>query len=330
MTILFVKGAPDDNIGEFKGIDARGNISWNVKGCCDVEQYVELPPGASASIMMFGPKVEQSPVTFHRQPSLVFNQIADPDSHAGALRRCAEMCRRLPVPVINHPDRVLATTRDRVSETLQGIAGVRMPRTIRARPSSPDQVFEQAAAFGIALPLIVRLPGFHNGISMVLLRDREDYALLHALPFDGRDFYLTEFVDSREERGVYTKTRIAMIDGEPCFRHFFYDENWMIHYKAMEFMEKNPGIFSREELADRRQHRVDLARPALKQIHERLGLDYFGIDCQVGEEGEVLVFEANATMNMLAQGQGAYLENVEVVRDRVKAMMSRRSGEFLG
>jgi glutathione synthase/RimK-type ligase-like ATP-grasp enzyme len=330
MTILFVRGAPDDNIGEFKGIDARGNITWNVTGCCDVEQFVELPPGASASILLFGPKVEQSRINFHRRPTLVFNQIADPDSHAGALERCAEMCSQLPVPVINHPEKVLATTRDRVSATLRGITGVRMPQTIRARPSSPDEVFELAESSDVGLPLIVRLPGFHNGINMVLLRDREDYALLHALPFDGRDFYLTEFVNSSNDQGVYTKTRIAVIDGEPFFRHFLYDRTWKIHSGAINFMKEHPDAFSRDELANLRERSMDLARPALKQIHERLGLDYFGIDCQLGENGDLLIFEANATMNMLAWGEGRFFEKAEVIRDRVKALMSRRSGEFLG
>jgi len=330
MTILFVRGAPDDNTGRFSGLDARGNISWVLGGCCDVEQYVDLPADAAAAILLFGPEIEQSEITFHRQPSLIFNQIADADSHAGSLKRCAELCRQLDgVPVINHPDKVLATTRDLVSAALQGIPEVRMPRTVRARPLTPDQVFEAAGASGIDLPLLVRLPGFHNGRNMVLLRSRADYDLLHALPFDGREFYLTEFIDYRNHKGVYTKTRIAMLDGEPYFRHFLYDDDWMIHASSIRFMEQNPQVYSKAEMDDRWTGWVERARPAFAAIHERIGLDYYGIDCHVHGDGRVLVFEANATMNFLTHGMGLYVEFVKALRLRVRALMERRSGETL-
>lgn len=330
MTILFVSGAPDDNTGEFRGIDAAGKISWNVSGCCDVEQYVKLRQGASASILMFGPKIEQSEITFHRRPSLVFNQIADPDTHAGSLSRCATLCRQLSVPVINHPDRVMATTRDGVAEALQGIPGVQMPLTVRVNPSSPDEVFALASVAGIELPFIARLAGFHNGRNMVLLRSREDLDLLHVLPFDGRDFYLTQFVDFRNERGVYTKTRVAMIDGEPCFRSFLYDRSWMIHSGSRQFMDEHPDIYSDEEMTEKQTSVPDAAKPAFQQIKDRLGLDYFGVDCHINRDGRVLIFEANVTMNLLAKSPMERSNTAEKLRDRTKALIARRSGENLG
>ena len=40
--------------------------------------------------------------------------------------------------------------------------------------------------------------------------------------------------------------------------------------------------------------------PIFREIGARLGLDYFGVDCNIDETGRVLLFEANACMNILA------------------------------
>jgi hypothetical protein len=37
---------------------------------------------------------------------------------------------------------------------------------------------------------------------MVKVDRGDDFAALHALPFDGRDFYLTEFVDYKSPDGL--------------------------------------------------------------------------------------------------------------------------------
>ncbi len=329
MTILFVSGASDENIGEFRGLDGRGNIIWTVNGCCDVEKYLHLKPGVAGSILMFGPKIKQSDIRFHRTPSLVFNQISEPDTHAGALSRCAAMCRQLSAPVINRPENIMNTTRDRVSELLQGIAGVTMPKTVRVNPRNPDEVFEQAESVGLQFPFIVRLAGFHNGRNMVLLRSREDYDELHAFPFDGRDFYLTEFVDYKNDSGIYIKQRIAVIDDKPFIRHCLFDQSWKIHVSSLDFMEQNRHVYSDGELMEKSEARLSTLQPAIMEIRKRLGLEYFGIDCHIDDQGGMLIFEANANMNILVISAGENKDKTRFLRTRVAAMISRRSGERL-
>ena len=329
MTILFVSGVSDENMGEFRGLDSRGNIMWNVKGCCDVEKYLRLKPGVAGSVMMFGPKIKQSDITFHRAPSLVFNQISDPDTHAGALSRCAEMCKQLSAPVINRPEKIMNTTRDRVSELLQGIAGVTMPKTVRFNPRNPDDVYEQAESVGLQFPFIVRLAGFHNGRNMILLRSREDYDDLHAFPFDGRDFYLTEFVDYKNDSGIYIKQRIAVIDDKPFIRHSLFDQSWKINVSSVDFMAQNRHLYSYAELLEKSDARLATVRPAIMEIRKRLGLEYFGIDCHINDQGGMLIFEANANMNILAITIDEYKERASFLRKQVAAMISRRSGERL-
>jgi hypothetical protein len=40
-------------------------------------------------------------------------------------------------------------------------------------------------------------------------------------------------------------------------------------------------------------------RPVFREIATRLELDFFGVDCNIDEDGRVLLFEANPCMNIL-------------------------------
>ena len=46
-----------------------------------------------------------------------------------------------------------------------------------------------------------------------------------------------------------------------------------------------------------------LIQPIITEIHRRLGLDYFGIDCHIDNEMNLLVFEINANMNVFTTMQ---------------------------
>jgi hypothetical protein len=87
------------------------------------------------------------------------------------------------------------------------------------------------------------------------------------------------------------------IDGNLYPLHLAVSSHWKIHY-------------FRAEMADRPEYRAEeaafledmpgalgpLAMNGLRQIQSALGLDYGGIDFGLNARGEVLVFEANATM----------------------------------
>jgi hypothetical protein len=60
-----------------------------------------------------------------------------------------------------------------------------------------------------------------------------------------------------------------------------------------------------------------------------VGLDYFGIDCSLDRQGQVLVFEVNA--RMLAHGRNdafAYKSGtVRRIKDAFHALLARRASE---
>jgi hypothetical protein len=95
-----------------------------------------------------------------------------------------------------------------------------------------------------------------------------------------------------------------MIDGQLYPLHAAISTHWKIHYFSAD-------------MADNEAHRAEdaafltnmscvlgaVAMTALKEIQAALGLDYGGIDFGLNEKGEVLLFEANATMAFFAPGE---------------------------
>jgi len=326
MTILFVSGINDlSRMGVT--LDDNGKLGFLMDGNCSVHHRLDLGDRPVAAFTLFGKGVRQRAVEFKPPPTLIFNQIADADTHRGALERCGELCSQMRAPVINHPRNVLATTRDQVACTLQGIPGVHMPQTQRFQPRAPDEVFAFADEAGFAVPFIVRVAGLHGGVSMLRVGSRDDYASLHALPFDGRDFYLTEFVDYRSGDGNYRKTRFAVVDGVPLIRHHLIDRDWKVHAASLEYMDRYRALADEQNslLADFDRTLKPQLAARVSEIAHRLGLDYFGIDCHLDAEGGMLVFEANANMNILYNSRREYDACLAVIKRHLLRLIDARA-----
>lgn len=327
MAILFVSGVNDQStIGV--NLDNKGNLAQLLDGNCSVHGMLPLKEDVAGFMVLFGKGVQQAGVDFVRVPSLIFNQISDADTHRGSLERCVELCSQVQTMVINQPQHVLQTTRDHVAELLQEIPGVIVPKTVRFQPRSPGDVFEHAETEGFEFPFITRLAGEHSGKSMILLAGPEDLDSLHALPFDGRDFYLSQFIDCKDSSGLYHKQRIVVIDGEPILRHSLFNEYWKIHASSREFM------MARESWDDdnRRMQRLETEvipalKPAITEIKNRLKLEYFGLDCNLRPDGKMVVFEANANMNVLYNPYPEMNDCLRTIHQKIQAMLTRYSGE---
>jgi glutathione synthase/RimK-type ligase-like ATP-grasp enzyme len=327
MAILFVTGVNDRSLMGMN-LDERGNLVYLMDGNCSIHHRLPLLKDVGQSFLLFGPGVMQRMIQSKRKPSLIFNQIADPDTHKGALERCIELCDHLDTAVINHPKHVLRTSREQVSMALQGIPGVVMPRSWRFQPRSPDEVLAFAAEQGVAFPFITRVAGMHNGKNMVRVDHKADYAELHALPFDGRDFYLSEYIDYADGEGLYHKQRIVVIDGQPLLRHALYLDHWMVHGESRAFMMERETWESDIARFDRLSNEVlPTLRPAIDEITSRLQLEYYGIDCNFRPDGQMLIFEANANMNVLHSPNPAFRYRVKEIESQLYRTLSKYSGE---
>jgi aromatic-L-amino-acid decarboxylase len=239
----------------------------------------------------YDPKV---PLPKHQ---VVFNAIGDADLAGRDLAAAQSIVALSGAPVINLPSAVLATGRaDHARLSL--LPGVVLPLTAtlpRELLLSPEAA-GRLARHGFRFPLLVRTPGFHTGRHFLRVESPEALAgAVAELP--GKELTVIEFLDARGADGKGRKYRVMMIDGELYPLHVAISSHWKIHYftadmvdqadnraEDAEFLENMPGVLGPR------------AMQALAQIQVTLGLDYAGIDFGLSATGDLLLFEANATM----------------------------------
>jgi glutathione synthase/RimK-type ligase-like ATP-grasp enzyme len=328
MSILFINGTSDDDSAGIMGPTSKGALKVDLGGTCNIREPLDSGKNSFLSLLIFGSSFKQPRFAMPKSCSLIVNQISDPDTHFGALGRCRQLCGRSKLPVINAPENVMKTSRDGISYLLKEIPGVTVPRIVRAEPHSPDEIFGAAEAAGLPYPFIVRQAGRHGGEGMTLIHGRSEIGKLHKYPFDGSKYYLVEFMDLRDEAGVYHKQRIAVIDGRPIVRHVLFRGDWVINVDSREFMEKHPeyGI-ERELIVKTETEQLPKVRPAIDEITRRLGLELYGIDGYIDKAGQFFIFEVNSAMNLLTNAVPGMPERVPEIKDRVRQMLSKYSGE---
>jgi hypothetical protein len=224
------------------------------------------------------------------------NHIADPDICRGALDVAVGIIGKLSRPCFNHPDRVLANARHDVVQALAGVPGLIVPKTIRVAAATPAAVRDGIARNGLDFPVLVRVAGTHAGKALIKIdgaHGLDDVVSLHA---DIRSAYVTEFRDFAARDGRYRKFRVAVVGDEILLRHCIIADDWLLHAprRARDTDSEERAMFEAFD-GPWSAH----LHPLFREIGRRLGLDYFGVDCSINDEGRVLLFEANACMSIL-------------------------------
>jgi len=225
----------------------------------------------------------------------LINYIAEPDACRLSLQAALENAARLGRLWFNHPQHVIDSTRDRVCETLQGIDGLIVPRTIRLRPRRAAEIL--SALQETDGPTLARIAGKHSGETLTRIDNHGDEDALSTFPWGGHEIYVTKFRDFRDADGRYRKWRIGVIGGVPILNHVFVGSSWLVSGDRRLWDEQ-----VQQEVED--HYRNFPARVSqfigsiVGQIYSRLKLDYFGIDCAVRPDDTIVLFEANACMDL--------------------------------
>jgi aromatic-L-amino-acid decarboxylase len=232
---------------------------------------------------------------------LVVNEIGDAEVAGAALAGAESLLVHTTAPVINPPAAVLATGRCDIARRLAGVPGVITPRTITASREllAASDAQSTLTRHGFAFPVLLRTPGFHGGDHFLRVEGLDELpATLLKLP--GRDLTVIEYLDARAPDGKTRKYRVMMIDGQIYPLHAAISSNWKIHYFNAEMADyPEHRAEDAEFLANMTGVLGPRAMAALEEIQRTLGLDYGGIDFGLNEKGEVLLFEANATMAVI-------------------------------
>jgi tetratricopeptide (TPR) repeat protein/glutathione synthase/RimK-type ligase-like ATP-grasp enzyme len=269
-----------------------------------------------------------SPLPPHQ---LIFNAIGDADLCQPALEAAARLVARTSAPVINDPRAVMKTGRIGNATQLRAIPGVVTPRTLamaRTILAGPDGA-GSIAKHGLTFPLLLRSPGYHTGRNFILVEAAAGLSAA-AASLPGDDLLVIEYLDARGKDGNARKYRVMMIDGRIYPSHLAISGNWKVHYFTSDMADHRE--YRHEEanfLGEMPATLGSKAMAALERIRDCLGLDYAGVDFAVGPDGDLLLFEANATMVIAPPGadeRWAYRRTaIEKIRDAVVAMIMERS-----
>jgi tetratricopeptide (TPR) repeat protein len=240
---------------------------------------------------------------FRQNVQVVVNLISDADQAEALLPLAADLVDRLGKPTVNHPRKIQRTTRDAVATLLQGIPGCSIPKALRHKAGADCSVAALRAALPFSSSVLARPVGTHGGDDFEKIEEAAELsAFLSQRP--DHDHYLIEYIDYRSDNGYFRKYRFIFVDGQILPYHLAISSDWKVHHVNTDmanqpwmqqeeeaFLNSPAGVFNPANYA------------ALQAIQERIGLEYFGIDCGLDRFGNIVVFEVNASMLVHAQNE---------------------------
>jgi hypothetical protein len=225
---------------------------------------------------------------------------SDSEDCRDALRKIDGAVSRWPRPLLNPPRLVCNLDRDKLHRLLEGIEGLEIPATIAVTREQLSELSRSAMAPAdiaaeLAFPVIVRPRGTHAGVGLAKL---DDPAAIGRYLEQRHEhvFFISRFVDYSGDDGLFRKFRIVFVDGRPYACHMAIAERWDIWYLNAGMSDSSAKRLEEEtfmrtfDIGFARRHRT-----ALTSMADRVGLDYFTVDCAETDDGSLLIFEADNT-----------------------------------
>jgi hypothetical protein len=235
---------------------------------------------------------------------------SDSDDCRDALGKIEAARPRWPRPLLNPPKLIGNLDRDKLYRLLAGIEGLVIPATIHCTRAQLSQAMQPVDATGkpmqsaealaeiagdLAFPVIIRPRGSHAGVGLAKI---DDVAAMQRYldESDAEAFFVARFIDYAGEDGVFRKYRVVFVDGRPYACHMAVADRWDIWYLNAGMSDdagkrlEEANFMSTFDIGFGRRHRSVLAAMA-----ERVGLDYFIVDCAETKDGSLLIFEADNT-----------------------------------
>jgi glutathione synthase/RimK-type ligase-like ATP-grasp enzyme len=183
----------------------------------------------------------------------------------------------------------------------------------------------------LQFPSIVRPRGSHAGVGLAKLDDAAAISrYLEARPEP--EFFVSRFVDYASEDGLFRKYRVVFVEGRPYACHMAIADQWDIWYLNARMSDSAAKRL--EEQTFMRTFDIGFANrhgTALTGMAERIGLDYFTVDCAENKRGDLLVFEADNTAvvhNMDSPELFPYKPpQMRKIFDAFAAMLCARAGQ---
>jgi tetratricopeptide (TPR) repeat protein len=266
--------------------------------------------------------------TFRQGVDLVVNLISDVDQAGAMLPQAADLVERLGRPTINDPRKILRTTRDMVAELLQRIDGCRVPAIFRQSAGAELSIPDLRAALPRASSILARPVGTHGGDDFDKIDSAEELAAYLGKPAD-TDRYFIEYADYRSADGFFRKYRFIFVEEQVLPYHLAICDDWKVHHVNTDmanqvWMQQEEAAFLNEPTHVFNEKHYQ----ALREIQRRIGLEYCGIDCAIDTNGDLLVFEVNASM--LVHDDNREFPYKDPAVRRIKAAFDAMLAKFAG
>ncbi|BCK77001.1 hypothetical protein AA0242T_0292 [Acetobacter aceti NRIC 0242] len=222
------------------------------------------------------------------RPDVVILAMGEDARQTAAILEAEAIGKASGIPVLNGGERIMHMARSMVPEILADIPGLLVPP---CRVVCPP--FDRLPDF----PLLVRPVSSHAGNSLARIDNRADFdRYVHDTGASGY-YYATHFIDYVSKDGLYRKYRVVFVDGAPYPVHMAIHDDWAIWYYNAK-MEQFPERRAEEArfMQDMTAFFPSSVMQALHAIPPCIGLDYFGLDFGVLEDGTLVVFEVETAM----------------------------------
>lgn len=233
---------------------------------------------------------------FRTNADWIVNRLADVDEYGSALWALSRSISER-TPVFNHPDAIAATRRDISSQVMQGIHGLVVPLCRRFTPYHVDAFKEFLADGAFVYPLLIRPAASQSGIGLCRINCDDDFLRYLDSCQLGKPYFVTQYVDCLGEDQCCTKIRVAFVGEQLFLRGYAKEKQWNIHlaFGNTPSDEMVAQFLQKEREFDKM---ADLRRVA-DEIRCRGGLDFWGVDLGLLDDGRFVLFEANAAMSLL-------------------------------
>lgn len=307
--ILVTLGAPDDMAATTPAerrqtLKLRGNAGL-VSALVDLLRAEEHPH----DVVIVWPEGETGGQELLERTGaqVLVNVICEPVHQNGALQRLAGLERDMGLPTLNPSHAIVATARPSVAQSIGHHDGVRAPHCTSYRAGNGALV-EHIHAQGHRYPVLLRPEGRHGSVGLVRAADDTDVqASAGALAA----CTVTDFVDFRSDDGLWRKYRMVYAGGRLFRRHLLIDQQWNLVGDARFFMYEHGHLAEEQEWLEQpiASDAGSVEARILRQF-EALQLDFGVIDYALAPDGDVVVFEINACVQLTGTIPEQYREHI--------------------
>ncbi len=286
------------------------------------------------AVMMFGSmgRLDQADarrLSERTRGRVLVNLICEPHLRL-ALQQVARFELETALPLVNPSWAVAATARPLIARRLAHQAGVHAPHCTLFRAGAltlPEHIEAHAHRY----PVLLRPPGKHGSVGLVRVDDPGEISRHPAML---RACTVTDFVDFRSGDGLWRKYRMVYAGDRLFRRHVLTDRAWNLTRAAREFMGDRPELAAEEQDWINRPVTLERGSVEARVMHQfrALQLDFGAIDFALPPDGDLVVFEINACVQLTnrldaqAAGDRRYFEaNNEAILEALLAQVCARA-----